>query len=45
MNNDDISNGFEQKYNFCTDRFIYKRGTEIYASLAAKASREPIRAR
>ena len=44
MNNDDISNGFERKYNFYTDRLIYKRGGEKLASLAANANREPIRA-
>ena len=37
MNYDDISNGFERKYNFYTDRFMHKSG-ENHASLVANAS-------
>ena len=39
MDYDDISNGFERKYKFCTDRFMYKRHGETHASLVANASK------
>ena len=42
MNNVNITNGFEWKYIFYTDRFIYKRHLcgEKVTSLAANASSE-----